>query len=194
MALNFFYYKFEYGWNPPAVYMMEFDTGHFYIGSSKRVKTRFVLWRTQLKKNNFNSRVIRDILPMVKNVYFKLLELPKIEDLRILETAHIKKHFDDPLILNRYSNGFNKPGIKPLPTHLKKPRKAYIPKGRTAYSEDHVFKGSIPVLKFDKQGNFIEKYKSVADAARKNETTRAKIHEVVKENYSQHRGFVYKYA
>lgn len=196
MELVFSYPKLKYGYNPPAIYKMTFDTGHFYIGSSKRVKTRLVLWRTQLRRLDFSSRIIKDILKSVKEVKFEIIEYV-FEKARLQkETEYIRVHFDDPMLMNRSPTAFDNTGIKALPPHLVKQRKPIVKKplkGKFVAPPDYIFPHSKKINQFDKSGNFICSHKSLAAAARSigvNESTiQGHLKSIRKRGVS---GFVFK--
>lgn len=169
MELSFEYPKLEYGNNPSAVYKMTFDTGHFYIGSSKHVKTRINIWRTSLRRLDFSSKIIMDVLPKVTKVSFLILKTCPTIKLLEIETKHILKHKDNDLCLNMTLNAVNNSVRKPLPEHLRKPRKVQIPKqrkGKFAPPEDHVYVFSKEVRQYDLSGNYIKTFRSINEAAR----------------------------
>jgi hypothetical protein len=172
MELTYHTPKLKYGYNPPAVYKMIFDTGHFYIGSSKAVKTRFVLWRTSLNRMNFASKIIADVLPLVTSISFEIVEVVPEVELKTVETHYIQQHIGNPLLLNRSPTAFDNSGIKPLPPHLIKPRskKRYFyeyqkPKGPFVPPDGYVWLGSKKINQYRLDGEFVAQHSSISVAA-----------------------------
>ncbi len=117
MPIEFEYPKMKYGVNPPAVYKMTFDTGHFYYGSSRRVKTRFVSWRTVLKTGQQNNKLMGSILPSVKKVKFEIIRLTPDKETGIdEETKLIKSNWGNPMLMNRCPDGKDHTGFKAVNT------------------------------------------------------------------------------
>ena len=174
MEVKWSFPKLKYGYNPPAIYRMDFDTGYFYIGSSKKVKTRFLGWRTLFKNDSFQSKMFADAVKSVKEVTVTIIEQPSVDKLKDRETYHIGLYFDNPLLVNRSPSGFTNAGLKPLPAHLVKPkkvkeRKPPKPKRPRKFKPpipDHVYAYSKGVIQFDLNGNYIQSHKSMTDAAK----------------------------
>jgi hypothetical protein len=175
MELKWTYPKFKYGFNPPAIYRIDFDNGFYYIGSSMIVKTRWNTWRTNLKRDVFQSKLIADSVKGATAVTFSILEFsPDIDDekkLKERETYYLRSHFDDPLFLNMSPNAFDSTGLKPIPEHLKrpqkpKPKRKNIKGGKFKPPTDYAYAFSKGVVQFDIQGNYIQSHKSISDAAK----------------------------
>jgi len=201
MEVKWSFPKFKHGLNPPAIYRMDFDTGHYYIGSSKKVKTRMNNWRTIFKYDRFSSKLLADTLKSVKEVKFIIIEHPALGELLERENYHLNLHFDNPLLVNRSSSAYGNIGLKPLPSHLvkykqrpKKPPKP--PKGKFKPSSDHVYAFSKGVVQFDLQGNYIQSHKSISDAAKAIGVKMKYIQENlnVKRHKKGVKGFVFKFC
>lgn len=194
MQLPIFYFMvfkkpfLKYGDNPSAIYKITFDTGHFYYGSSRRVKTRFVLWETSIKRNKFSNRLIKYILPNVSVIEFSIVQrVPNINRLCI-ETQYIEQYVDDPMCLNRRTTALvNGVGIKELPDHLRKPPKKYVKKENPKTNKKTVYKYSL-------NGDFVCTYNSILEAknsARVNKNTFSD-HLKVEKNFRGINGFIYR--
>lgn len=165
--------RLKYGHNPCAIYKFTFDTGHFYIGSSEHLKTRFTIWRTNLKRGaNIKNKVIEDLLPEVNEVVFELIREVPVEQRLVLETEYINEFKDSPLLLNRQLNAVDNSDRLPLPSHIKrkpypkKPSKPKIVKGKFKPDEDYVWAFAKPVWQFSMDGVLIKKHNSIEAAAR----------------------------
>jgi hypothetical protein len=143
---------------------MTFDTGHFYIGSSKHVKTRFVLWKTSLQSGRFGSRIIKHILPSVSVVSFEVLEVVDEKDRLSKETEYIEAESGSVFMLNRVLDAVKGGTLRPLPTHLEKPKRVKVVKPyiRKENPKDQRKK----VYQFSVDGTFIQEFPSIAAAAR----------------------------
>lgn len=150
--------KFGHGVNPPVVYRIDFNTGHFYIGGTKSAKTRFTAWQSCLKRGR-GPKLIADILPNVKSASLSVIEFSTVEAVDERETYFIGENINNPLCLNRSSNNTN--GIRPLPQHL---RRKNSDRGMT-WGEYVLFYGK-RVNQYDLDGNFIRQYESISAAAR----------------------------
>ncbi len=147
--------KLRYGCNPSALYKMEFSTGHFYIGSSKHVKTRFSNWCTFIKRGIINNKFMADVLSRVAYVNFIIIE--EVNELERLkkETEYIDKEKDNIFLLNRRLDAMTNKGLKELPERLRKIKRVYIKKGRTTQI----------LHQYSLQGEYIKSYNSIAEAA-----------------------------
>lgn len=182
MELQFEYPSFKYGENPSAIYLMKFDTGHFYIGSSGRVKSRFHAWRSDLIKCVYKNRVIADVIKEVSVVTFEIIRLTNKQERLLVETEYIGKFKDDPMLLNRRLNAVHNSGAREIPAHLVKPTKQSLLKPNKR-----------PITQFTSEGAFIASYKSIAEAARVNNLDVTKIQRVLSGVRNSHRGLKYRY-
>lgn len=202
MEVEWNYPKFKYKENPPAIYRMDFDTGHFYIGSSKQIKTRINGWRTVFKNNRFSSKILADALKNVTVVNLTIIEHPSLEILHERETYYLNLYFNDHMCVNRSPSGFDNTGLKPLPAHLVKPKKIKVPKPPKPKKPrkfkpppaDYVWAFSKGVVQFNIDGSYVQSHKSIADAARA-VCVKAKIlqdHLNVKRHKTGLKGFIFK--
>lgn len=174
MKIKWTYPILKYGFNPPAVYRIDFDNGFYYIGSSMIVKTRWNTWRTNLKRDKFQSKLIENSIKTATAATVSILEFCKVLDEKALkerETEYLLSYFNDPLFLNMSPNGVTNEGLtfKVLPEQLIKPKKekrSYIrggkPKPKPA---DYVYAFSKGVVQFDIYGNYIMSHKDMNIAA-----------------------------
>lgn len=162
MNIQFEYEKMKHGYNPCAIYKMTFDTGHFYYGSSKQVKSRFLSWKTIIKNNKVSSKIINDVLPLVKKIRFDIIEITTESDRLERETHYLKLNSDNELNLNRrVSADPNSKEYKPLPAHLVKKNKKYIKK----YKGTPPPSARKPVFEFRTNGEYVGKHLSISHAA-----------------------------
>ncbi len=152
--------KLKYGNNPPAIYKLQFDTGHFYIGSSKHLKTRISTWKTSLNRKVVANRVIVDVLKMTTSVTLQIIEFVNEEDRLQKETCYIQQFKENKLLLNRSTDAVTNGKMRELPEHLKKPKKVYIPK---PYKRPVNFK---KVYQYTMNGDFVMTFTSIAFACR----------------------------
>jgi hypothetical protein len=203
--IQFEFVKFKYGYNPSGVYKMSFNTGHFYIGSSKHLKTRFCLWRTNLNRLDFSQKFILDILPLVTWVKFEVIEFVTPENILVAEGVYIKKFINDELLLNRRINPIDNTGVRDLPKHLKKyiltkEKKRKYPLGfKKKYYKP--VEGWIPMNKPVKQYSlgmaFIKEHLSIASAARSANVTVGTMKQhlkAIKLKGNGMRGYIFRYA
>lgn len=185
MQIKWNYPTLKYGINPPAVYRMDFDTGHFYIGSSKNVKTRIASWRTMFRTNKFSSVFFADSVKNVTKCTITFLEHPPLDKLLERETFYISLHFNTQLCINRSPTGFDNTGLRPLPRHLV-PRKKRVNKQVYAFSKG--------VVQFDLNGKYIQSHKSIQDAADAVGVKRKFVYENMQVKRHRHgvKGFVFK--
>lgn len=203
--IKFKYPKLGYGNNPTAVYRMVFDTGHFYVGSSKHVKTRFANWRTSIKNETFRSKIISDILRSVSCISFEIIEIIDSNNRFKTETQHILINKDNTMLLNRMLDAETNSNVKPLPTHLKRKKHVvtkfkspHLRKTRKSYYKK--VEGWIPL---DKKVNqytlnmeFIRTHNSIGAAARFMNVHPKTISEHLKAVYLRKGvcGFIFRYA
>lgn len=162
--------KLKNGFNPPAVYRIDFDNGFFYIGGSKHIKTRMSSWRTVIKSDRFYSKMLGESIKGAKSAVFRILEITTLGKLRDVETYYIRESFADTLCLNQSSSGHLTQGLKPIPEHLKRPKKIKpsAPKKEKKVKvlpADHVWAYSKGVIQFDVFGNYIMSHINITKAA-----------------------------
>ena len=161
MPIQYEYPKMKHGYNPCAVYKMTFDTGHFYYGSSKQVKSRFLSWKTIIKNGKVSSKIINDVLPSVSNIKFEVVEITTEKDRLQRETYYLKLNASHQLNLNRKVNADpNSKEYKPLPAHLVKKNKKYIKK----YKKTPPPPARKPVFEFRTNGEYVGKHPSMISA------------------------------
>lgn len=178
----FSYPKFKYGNNPCVVYKMSFDTGYFYIGSSKKFKVRIGVWIGQIKRNAVLMKVIKSELPKVKKVTFEIIEYTTSENRLQRETFHLELHKDNPFLMNRCPTAFSPKGLRPLPLHLRKPVK-----------EKGVSTPPKPVNRYSLSGEFLGCYPSINKAAADIGVNPSTIQDHLKSKRKKGvRGFVFK--
>jgi len=175
MIINYDFPKMKRPCDPPAIYMMKFSTGHYYIGGTSKFKTRVRAWRTRFNVGNLEVGGIPDIMPNVTWVTFSIIENATVDNYKELEKYYINKHKDDPLCINRQYNKNVKITRPPFP-------------------KEYVHFGSKPISKFDLFGNFIETYKSISEAARQNNKNLRSVQDVLSGVQKKTGGFVFKYA
>jgi hypothetical protein len=161
MEIKWTFPKFNHGYNPPAVYRIDFDNGFFYIGSSEKIKVRIGSWRTLMRRERFPSKMFAENIKGATSGIMQILEITTLDALRDRETFHIRSNFEDLLLLNQSANGYNIGGkqLKPIPKHLQRKKK------RKKVTKD-VWAFSKGVVQFDLHGNYIKSHRSIADAAR----------------------------
>ncbi len=137
--------------NNPAmagVYKMVFDETYFYIGSSRNVVHRFWSWRCRLKTGVKKNFLVTQQFDKCKVVRFEVLEvLPKDVDTKIREDFYIKENWGNELLLNRCDN-------------------AYVNNSKRTKEQIENNKYRQKVAKFDRGGNLIQIYESIADAGK----------------------------
>lgn len=176
MELKWIFPKLKYGFNPPAIYRFDFDNGNFYIGSSMSVKKRWTIWKTNLKRNVFQSKLMADSIKNATEVKVSIIEIfdNDIDEktLKEKETVYLRLNFDNKLFLNMSPNAFTNEGLKPIPDYLKRPKrelpkkKYYKLKGKFKPDRKYVWSYSKPIIQLSIDGKFIRSHKSIADAAR----------------------------
>lgn len=162
MTIKWTFPKLQHGFNPPAVYRIDFDNNFFYVGSTKKLKTRMASWRTIMRREKFPSKAFREYIKGATSGVMKILEITTIESLQERETFHIRENFYDPFFLNQSANGYTvgRRELKPIPKYLqrKKKGKKKTNKKIWAYSKG--------VIQFDLQGNYIMSHACISDAAK----------------------------
>jgi hypothetical protein len=168
MELTYHCPKFKFGNNPPAVYRLVFDTGYFYIGSSKKVKTRFTTWRTTLKRMAFNNKSMLKKLPSFSAVFMEIIEYTTVNERRVRETYHLEKEINHPLCLNKHRTALGDGSTKKL-VNQERHKRTYIPHPRVLKEKlPKVYKPlqNKAVIKYDAIGNEICRFVSISDAAK----------------------------
>lgn len=159
----------KYGFNPAAVYRFDFDNGFFYIGSSEKLKSRLNTWRTNIKRNIFQNKLIKDKLAGATSVVVSILEMPSAEILKLRETFYLRQEVESEFSLNRCTNGNDHTDIKPLPEYLRRPRKerkTRKPKGKFRPAPEYVWAFSKGVVQFTLKGEYVKSHKSISEAAK----------------------------
>lgn len=109
--------------NPIGIYRIWFDEKWFYIGSSVRLRSRFVAWKCRLlnpEKHYLKSINIKKVLPETSVIRFEIIKTYKSASwLRMNETKEINKHWDTPLFLNRCPDANSPKGMKPYFGYIK---------------------------------------------------------------------------
>jgi len=195
MEFEYSYPKLKYGLNPPAIYKISFDTGHFYIGSSSRVKTRFVIWRTNFKRDDFSSRAMAAVLPTVRKISFEIIEyLEKGTDTLARETYYLKQNEGNQFSLNMRLNAIDNSEPNKL---LCPKKKVYQKKGRFVRPEGYITtisKMAKPINQYTLQGVLISTHPSKNEAARKSNINGRDLDAVLKGRRKTAKGFIFKYA
>lgn len=95
-----------------GVYMMKFDNGYFYVGSSKNLRQRIRDWRINILRELYHSKNIKDALPSCNNISFEILEFVTDKtQLRYRETFYIKNNWGNSFLLNRCPSGIDNRGM-----------------------------------------------------------------------------------
>ena len=205
MEIEFIFPTLQYRLNPPAIYRLDFNNGYYYIGSSMKVKNRIKSWRTNLKCDRFQSRLMEHSIKGATSVVASILEIcsvPNSKALKERETEYLLTCFNDPLFLNMTPSGLNNEGMtfKVLPEQLIKPpkeKRPYIrggkPKPRVRKEVYAFAKG---IVQFDLNGNYIQSHKSISDAARAIgvEMKTVQKHLKVKRHRIGLSGFIFKFC
>lgn len=97
--------KLKHRYNPSGVYKISFNNGYFYIGSSKKLKSRFNSWETPLSKGKTSNRYIKSMLQGITIVNFEIIEI--CDNYIERELYHIQTFLNDDYCLNM-SNGTGK--------------------------------------------------------------------------------------
>lgn len=181
--------KFPYGTNPSAVYRFTLDTGHFYIGSSMKLKTRFTSWKTSIKMGKIQSKTLAAAIGEATEIVFEVVEFVEVSKLLEVESKHLAATINDEFSLNRAISGYGVSGLKPLADVItienvyqkKKP-------------EGFVYKGSKSIHQYDASGNKLNTFVSINDAARLCGLKAKRIRDVLAGVQKTYHGFVWKYA
>ena len=128
------------------IYTLHNDT--FYIGSAKNLKRRFSRHESKLKTNKHHSSYMQKVYNKYGEGNFYYLVLEITDDLVEKEIYWIE-------YLDSYKNGYN--GTLDTRRNLITPEMI----------QKNVKRTSIPLMVFDRLGNFIERISSVSEAARK---------------------------
>lgn len=142
----------EIGFSVCAVYKMVFDNSKFYIGCSVDVRSRMTGWKAILIKGKKKNILITEAFKDCSVVEFQILEIVNGKKNARIEERYIKTNWKNPLLLNRSRNAQGN-GVKKTDEYKLNQRKIAANKRK--------------VSQYDVQGNFIETFESLADAARK---------------------------
>jgi hypothetical protein len=163
--------KLPYGKQFCGVYEMRFDTGHFYFGSSKHLKSRIRSWVTGLSNGNFKNRKINSVLPSVSSVSIKVLQITDTkEDALLKEDALIKEHWGNDMLLNRCPTAKDHTGFE------------------FSYEDD---RGKAIAI-FDSKWKFIETLPALMQVARKYKFGHHKIYSFLRGNVRDVNGYKFK--
>lgn len=156
---------------------MILDEKHFYIGSSKDLKTRFNLWKYSIEIGKSKNRRVRDLTKTTKHIRFEVIELVESGNHRDREGVYLQKYWGDPLMLNYCIDPNNCKGIK-----WDGIRKPYI----------IVKTGGKRVSVFDKDGKWIKDFDYLADASEFTAVSKEAINNYLKGKSPGIRGFTFK--
>lgn len=155
--MEFIIPPFDRKQNPAGIYKITFNDNWFYIGSSKKLRSRFRTWKVVLTKRQFLKNInIKQILDGVALVKFEIIRVYADEKLiRKAETALLKKNWENPLLLNRCPDGSTNTGMRPYNGQVRVKDKPRLPVGFNRKK----------IAQFDLQGNLIKIHDSIKAAS-----------------------------
>lgn len=97
-----------------GIYRIIFNTGYYYIGSTKNFRTRFIIYRTEFRKKVYgHSKKMNEAIQKSTNAIFEILEvIEESNSLKIREGFYLKKNNGNPFLINRAINPFSNKGVK----------------------------------------------------------------------------------
>lgn len=151
-----------------GIYLMKFIGGYFYIGSAVNMRARQSRHLHHLRNNNHDNSRVQNVYNKYDNyVEFVVLEECSNDALIEVEQFYLDKYFSDEKCLNLCEIAGSTKGNKVWLG--RKHKKSTIDKMKKSASLRGVKGSEHPtsksVLKYDIEGNFIEEYGSVKDAA-----------------------------
>lgn len=156
-----------------AVYKMCFDCGGYYIGSALNLRQRINGWKFKLSSGIDKNYRVTEAFKNTSKVVVEILEVVDDPILRkFREDGYIKIHFGKEGCLNIAPSAFTNSGIKHNPN--KKINKSHYK----------------TVVKINDNGEIIEKYESVKDANKKNNTK--SVADCFKDCYRKVKGAMYR--
>lgn len=110
----------------PCIYKLYTDTGHFYIGSSKKPKERIKKHETLLRKNKHGNKKLQEAFNSTNFSWQILQPVSSVNRLQFIEQQYLDKYYKDDKCLNvstyaqhnPYYQGKGRP--KGIPAHNKK--------------------------------------------------------------------------
>lgn len=157
--------------NPAGVYKITFNDKWFYIGSSKKLRSRFRTWKAMLTSPKYLKNInIRNILHEVQEVRIEIIRVYANENLiQAAETRLIKKFWSNELLLNRCPEGNTNKGRRPYYgyTPPAKPKKG-LPTPKK------------PVGLFSKDGVLLREYPATGAAALDNKINFEEINTMIR--------------
>lgn len=164
--------SFQRKCDPAGTYKIWFNEKWFYIGSSKKLRSRFRTWRSMMNKPQYlKNKNIYHLLSEITTVRFEILHVYSNDKLlKKAETKLLKKSWNDPLLLNRCPDASTPKNIRPYNGQVVKPKRARRPKDS--------FKKKVAV--FDLNWNYIETAESLNAAARSLGVQHRRISEMLK--------------
>lgn len=169
--------------NPVGVYRITFDEKHFYIGSSKHLKTRFQNWVTAIDRGvNKNTR-IRELAKVCAKAQFEILEVVVSGDHKERERFYIAKYWGDPMFLNYCQDPNDCRGVK-----FDNDRK-----DRMRQHGFHARHSGKPIAVFSMDGVIVKEFQFLADAVRFTSASGSSINKVLSGKYEHAKGFKFKW-
>lgn len=121
--MEFIIPEFKRKENPIGLYKIWFNDKWFYIGSSKKLRSRFSNWVSMVNNPKFlRNKNIKIILPDISVVRFEIIKTYSSASwLRRNETKEISINWDNPMFLNRCPDANTPKGMKPYFGYIKPP-------------------------------------------------------------------------
>jgi len=95
-----------------GVYRLVFDNGMFYIGSSKCLKTRLILWKSVFKTNDVSNKRLTQCVSQCKSVSFEVIEYAPESAIRSRENKYLADFVGDKRLLNRSFDAESNKGVR----------------------------------------------------------------------------------
>lgn len=157
-----------------GVYRVRFSTGHFYIGSSLNLKNRFIQWQTRLRNGVRKNIDMLVAFEKSKTVEFDVIEIvDNVDNLLLREDFFIKLFIGIDKCLNKSTSAFKSENVVQSEHRLRS-------------------KMSQPVVKINPDGDIVERYGSILEAAKRNGTNPKSISFLFKRYGRKYKGFVYR--
>lgn len=202
--MKFDFQKTVFGTRVACVYKIQFDTGHFYIGCSSNFRARMLSWRCFFGGRIKGFPAIVNQMSISQSAEGYILEVvPDDVDPKFIESKHLALCAGNELCLNSCFNSKKEPAkTKRKPYTRSAPisfSKEVIAK-RKATMRESILSGDwnsqkrVPIIRYDLNGNFIEKHPSVTHAASIIGSDRTNICKVLSGKRKSNKGFFFKYA
>jgi hypothetical protein len=163
-----------------GIYKLTFDGKWFYFGSAINIRSRFYHWKHALSNGEYKNFRMAEACLVCSEIRMEIVEVVTDTN-RLLEreSYYLREHWGNPCLLNRAPVAGSNQGLKMEPWQMEKAKGLYMKLGQ-------------PLGKYQKDGTFVKRYESMADAIRADKLNRKQLSLVLRYSGYTAKGHVYR--